>query len=271
MFDEIRRLLDEHLLAPCREISRRSHGLFCRPSPADGFHIRPSHPFELEAQRAAMTRIAASRQTHRRTRRITIPRPDRSGPLTYDDFCVLVPHAKADLMDGVIYIASPEGTDANELFVWLLRILADYLDSRGLGKVFGSRVALRLGEKNGPEPDLAIVLTEHLDRVLPGHILGPCDLAMEIVTPDSAERDYKNKRERYEQAGVLEYWIVDDQVHRLTVFRWSAKGYKKQRPRKGIQISRVLPGFRFRQEWLWQNPRRRVADVVAEILAGVPS
>ena len=44
----------------------------------------------------------------------------RTGPYTYDDFCQLVREdQKADLIDGVIYMASPENTDPNDLFVWL--------------------------------------------------------------------------------------------------------------------------------------------------------
>ena len=40
------------------------------------------------------------------------------GVFTYDDFCALVhDDQKADLIDGVIYMASPENLEANELFV----------------------------------------------------------------------------------------------------------------------------------------------------------
>ena len=48
----------------------------------------------------------------------------RTGVFTYDDFCSLVHDGqKADLIDGVIYMASPENTDAHELFGWLYTVL----------------------------------------------------------------------------------------------------------------------------------------------------
>lgn len=56
----------------------------------------------------------------------------------------------------------------------------------------------------------------------------------------------------------------------MTLLRLGSKGYKEVRPRKGVLASKVLPGFWLRPEWTWQQPRRRKADVLTEILAGVP-
>ena len=51
-------------------------------------------------------------------------------------------------------------------------------------------------------------------------------------------------------------------------FRLDAGGkYKDVRPRKGVLRSEVLPGFWLRPEWLWQEPRPRKTDVLAELLA----
>ena len=76
---------------------------------------------------------------------------NRSGWVTYDDFRSRIADGeKADLIDGVIYMASPDNTDAADLFVWLIRLLAEYLDNHNLGKVYGSRVAMKLEEKNNP-------------------------------------------------------------------------------------------------------------------------
>lgn len=131
--------------------------------------------------------------------------------LTFDDFCRMVPDGqKADLIDGVIYMASPDNTDANDLFVWLLRLIADFVDLSDLGKVFGSRVAFRLSDFTSPEPDIGFVRKRRLSRVRRGFVDGPPDLALEIVSPDSVERDYEKKRAKYEEQGILEYWIVDE-------------------------------------------------------------
>jgi Uma2 family endonuclease len=188
--------------------------------------------------------------------------------LTFEDFCLLVKDGqKGDLIDGVIYMASPENTDAFELFSWLLRLIADFMEARGLGKVYGSRVAFRLGENQAPEPDVAVMRTERLHLVHQGYVEGPPDLAIEIVSPESRERDYVEKREQYRRAGVPEYWIVDEMEQRVTLLKRTASGaYREVRPRKGILHSEVLPGFWLRPEWLWQQPLPPKATILAELL-----
>ena len=193
----------------------------------------------------------------------------RTGPYTFDDFCTMVrEHEKADLIDGVIYMASPENTDANRLYRWLFVVIDLFLETLDLGEVFGSRVALHLNDRNGPEPDIAVVLKERLHLVRRGHIDGPCDLALEIVSPDSVERDYIDKRVIYREAGVSEYWIVDEEEEKVTLLRLDAKGkYREIRPRKGEFHSAVLPGFWLRPEWLWQYPRPKKAEVLDVLLS----
>ena len=80
-------------------------------------------------------------------------------PVTFNEFCFLVKDGeKADLIDGVIYMASPENTDANDLFVWLVSLMRFFVDAEDLGKIYGSRVAFRLTDTNSPEPDIAFVI-----------------------------------------------------------------------------------------------------------------
>lgn len=190
------------------------------------------------------------------------------GAITFEDFCAIIREdQKADLIDGVIYMASPENTDANDLFMWLGGLIDLFVEERELGKVYGSRVAFRLDETQGPEPDIAFVRTKNLHRVKRGHVKGPPDLAIEIVSPDSIERDYEKKREQYRRAGVPEYWIVDEMEQRITLLRRTAsRAYREVKPRKGVLHSQALPGFWLRPEWLWQEPRPKKRIVLAEIL-----
>src|SRR5436853_386316 len=87
---------------------------------------------------------------------------------TFEEFCIIIGEdQKADLIDGVIHMASPENTDANELFMWLGALLEIYVEEKELGRVYGSRVAFRLANLQGPEPDLAFVRKDRLIFVLP--------------------------------------------------------------------------------------------------------
>jgi Uma2 family endonuclease len=174
---------------------------------------------------------------------------------------------KADLINGVIYMASLENTDANELFIWLATIMNLFVRRKKLGQIYGSRVAFRLAEKHGPEPDIAFVRTEHLERVMRGGLEGPADLAIEIVSPDSVERDYYLKRELYELYRIPEYWTIDEMDQSVTQLRLNQGKYREVRPKKSEIHSQVLTGFWLRPEWLWQQPRPDEIDTFEQILA----
>ncbi len=198
----------------------------------------------------------------------TLRRP-RTGDFTYEDFCSLVKDGqKGDLIDGVIHMASPENTRANDLEGWLLMVMRGFVRRRKLGKVYVSRVAYCLDKKNAPEPDIGFVGTANAHRIKSGQVEGPPDLAIEIVSPESVERDYDKKRRQYEHFGVPEYWIVDEDERKVTLLRLDAKGkYREIRPRKGILTSQILPGFWLDPLWLWQDPLPDELDTVQQLLA----
>ena len=188
---------------------------------------------------------------------------------TFDDFCVLVKDGqKADLIDGVIYMASPDNLDANDLFMWLGYVMGGIAEETDQGNIYGSRVAFRLDELGSPEPDLAFVKKVRLHLKHRGFFGGHPDLALEIVSPESIERDYLLKRDQYEQAGVSEYWIVDEMERKITLLRLTAKGkFREVKPRKGEYHSAVLRGFWLRPEWLWEVPQPRRSTVLRQLLA----
>ena len=74
--------------------------------------------------------------------------PLREGDYTFEEFCDVIPDGqKADLLDGVIYMASPDNTTAADLLVWLSIVVSGFVEVKDLGKVYLSRVAYRLGSK----------------------------------------------------------------------------------------------------------------------------
>jgi Uma2 family endonuclease len=188
--------------------------------------------------------------------------------VTFDDFCLLVGDGqKADLIDGVIYMASPDNTGANDLNGWLYMLVRMFVQENDLGNVYVSRVAFRLDDMNSPEPDIGFARKQRLHLVKRGSVDGPPDLAVEVVSPDSVERDYGKKRELYEQFGVEEYWIVDELEQRVTLLRRQKSGrFREVRPRQGRLESQVLPGFYLRPEWCWQDPLPSVKQLLEEMM-----
>jgi len=192
----------------------------------------------------------------------------RSGDLTYDFFSALLhEYEKADLIDGVMYVASPENTDAAKLFCWLISLMGAYASKKRLGTVLGSRVACRLDDKNAPEPDILFVSAEHRVRIKRGGVEGPPDLAIEIVSPESVERDYDKKRRQYQRFKIPEYWIIDEDERKVTLLRLDARGkYREVAPRKGIYHSQVLEGFWLDPTWLWRDPFPDELETLQQLL-----
>jgi Uma2 family endonuclease len=189
--------------------------------------------------------------------------------VTFEEFCRGVAEGqKADLIDGVVYMASPDNTEANVLFVWLQSLLDWYVEYKGLGRVFGSRVSFRLGKHQAPEPDVAFVRNDRLHLVQPGYVDGAPDLAIEIVSPESVERDYEKKRKQYQNAEVPEYWIVDEIMGKVTQLSLNARGkYREIRAKDGVVKSVIVPGFWVRADWLLAVPRPIKHAVFSELIA----
>jgi Uma2 family endonuclease len=197
----------------------------------------------------------------------------RSGYHTFDDFRLLVRAGqRADLIDGVIHIASPESLAENDQHGWLVAILRPFVRRRALGRIFSSRVAVRLDDRNSPEPDVCFIRSERQELIRSSYLDGACDLAVEIVSHESVRRDYELKRSLYERFQVPEYWIVDQYEQTAMFLRLGSRGrYREVRPRRGIFRSEVVNGFWLRGDWLWQQPLPDELDTVQTILAGPAS
>lgn len=192
----------------------------------------------------------------------------RNGDYTFDDFLALVEEdEKADLLDGVIYMASPESTDDNSLEGWLHLLMGGFVAELDLGEVYISRVAFRITEKQGPEPDLGFVAKKRRKIIHRGFVAGPPDIAVEIVSPDSVQRDYIEKRQIYEHAGVREYWIIDPAERRATFLRLTRGKFREVVLEDGhIFRSAALSGLWLDVRWLWAKRRPSALRLVQKMI-----
>jgi Uma2 family endonuclease len=200
----------------------------------------------------------------------TPPPVTDSDSVTVQEFYCLVPEGqKADLIDGVVYIASPD-TRRNDRLGGLIKFfMQGYAEAKALGEVFGSRFAFELSEFRAPEPDMAFVRTERLAEVGERSMVGGPDIAVEIVSRDSRQRDYGEKKYLYSEAGVSEYWIIDAvqqrcEFHRLTAGRYELVPFEHNR----MFHSAVLSGFWLNVEWLLADPLPNAYDTLQDILQG---
>jgi Uma2 family endonuclease len=176
---------------------------------------------------------------------------------------------KADLIDGVIYMASPDKKINNTLNGFLFKLLSDFIEARGIdGFVFFSRFSCRITDYRAPEPDVGYVTPRRAHLVRDNEIDGAPDIAVEIVSRDSRQRDYGEKLELYQEAGVSEYWIVDPLQHRVQ-FLGLKDGRYELLPLEENRIFRcgLIPGFWLDVNWLLARPVPPGYQCLQEILA----
>jgi len=186
--------------------------------------------------------------------------------MTYEEFLAWADEdTLAEWVDGEVVMYSPASDRHQDMARFLTAVLSIYVETYGLGVIRPAPFQMKL--ERGREPDLLFVAREHLNRLKETYLDGPADLAVEIVSPESAGRDRGEKFYEYEQAGIPEYWLIDPQTERAEFYQLTAAGqYRLVLPdAEGIYRAAVLPDLWLRVAWLWQTPLPLVLDVVREL------
>jgi len=199
------------------------------------------------------------------TRAIAEPPGSPATPVSFEEFLAWTDEdTHAEWVDGRIILMSPVSIDHQRLLLFLYEILNWYVRARQLGEVLVAPVQMRLSTRpSGREPDLLFVATGHADRLRETYLDGPADLVIEIVSPESDERDRGEKFLEYEASGITEYWLIDALRQEAAFYQLGPDG--RYHPglieAGGVYRSAVLPGFWLRVGWLWQRPLPPVAEI----------
>ncbi|MEU5028318.1 Uma2 family endonuclease [Streptomyces milbemycinicus] len=134
-----------------------------------------------------------------------VPPPDG---YTVDDLFNLPdlpPHT--ELIDGSLVFVSPQRD---------FHTLAMYLLEAGLRRTVPDEFRVRremtvvLGPRNAPEPDLLVLRAEAVrGRKQTRYEAADVVLALEVVSPDSEDRDRDTKPRKYAAAGIPHFWLVE--------------------------------------------------------------
>jgi Uma2 family endonuclease len=173
---------------------------------------------------------------------------------------------KAEYVDGEVIVHSPVSTRHSDVVLSMAGLMRIVAQQHDLGRVLGPELQVRLRPGLRRVPDLLFVTKERADMIRPTLVEGAPDLIVEIVSPDSVERDWRDKYLEYQAAGVGEYWVVDLEYQRMAVYRLDEQGrYQAVPAEEGVHRSQVLSGFWLRAEWLWQEPLPNELGVAREM------
>jgi Uma2 family endonuclease len=173
------------------------------------------------------------------------------------------------LMGKVIRVVS-NNVNHNVLLGWLYNLLSLFLNLKGLGIVLLAGVPMKISDSRpGREPDLMVILKAHSQRIQPTYVDGPADFVVEIVSPDSIERDRATKLEEYQSAGVPEYFLIDPRHREAVLYQRSPDGVYHPTPldSQGRLASTVLPGFALDPALLWRAEPPGAEELIALVRA----
>ena len=124
-----------------------------------------------------------------------------------------------ELLDGRLLIDQAPGLEHQIIVQNLGKILDKFIEgNNGRCKVFnvGVNVFLDEDEYTMLIPDVAVICDE--SRLDEKGIIGAPDFVIEVVSDSTRHIDYNEKMHKYMGAGVREYWIVDPEKERITVY-----------------------------------------------------
>jgi len=131
-------------------------------------------------------------------------------PMTEEEFEAWCDEdVRAEYVDGEVIVHTPASTRHNDVMWFLGTLLNLFASHHDLGRVLGPELQVRLRPGLRRVPDLFFVAKARADIIHEKHIEGAPDLVIEIVSPDSVVRDWREKYFEYEAAGIREYWVID--------------------------------------------------------------
>lgn len=142
---------------------------------------------------------------------------------TFADYLSLPENERWEIIDGVPIMQAAPTWQHQAISRELLTQFNNYLKDKPC-QVFASPFDLRLPEKNEKDeettfvvqPDIVVVCDK--DGLKGTGYYGTPTLVIEVSSPSTAKNDRVWKFNRYEKAGVKEYWIVEPDGKFISVF-----------------------------------------------------
>jgi hypothetical protein len=195
---------------------------------------------------------------------------DRLDQKTFHARYEAMPHVRAELIGGIVYMSSPMKSPHGRYGTPLIRWLAEFEEATPGTEVLVGATTI-LGDESEPEPDGSLLILpafggqtwEDEDQYINGspEFIGEIGYATESI-------DLHGKKDDYEKAGVREYMVVTLRMHKIFWFVKRRGKFKELAPdADGIFRSEVFPGLWLDPEAMLRRDRKRLLAVLRKGLA----
>jgi Uma2 family endonuclease len=146
---------------------------------------------------------------------------------TYADYCRIKPdRLRHEIVDGRHFVNPAPSPRHQTVGLRLAFELMRLVEKPGRGRVFIAPIDVHLGPGTVVQPDLVVLHRRHAAMIGPTKITGVPDLLIEVLSPTNRSHDTERKRDRYERAGVREFWLVDPDARRIEQLLLQRRRYR---------------------------------------------
>lgn len=124
-----------------------------------------------------------------------------------------------ELINGTITMAPSPFRSHQRVILEIAFLFRKHLEKQqDAGKIYLAPFDVHFGETDVLCPDLSFFSTERRALLSDRGAEGAPDLVVEVLSPATARRDRKEKREIYTRHGVRELWLVHPDLETIEVF-----------------------------------------------------
>lgn len=176
---------------------------------------------------------------------------DLTKTYTYADYLKWSFDERLELIKGKIFKMSPAPGSVHQRLSHKISLkLGIYLTGKSC-EIFSAPFDVRLIKRSSDDKDIITVVQPDIcvicdpKKIDAKGCIGSPDIVIEILSPGNNKKELQNKYEVYEEAGVLEYWIVYPLENTLLKYTLIEDAFQASRPLTiGDEVTTpILPGF----------------------------
>jgi Uma2 family endonuclease len=154
------------------------------------------------------------------------PAREQKDQYTYKDYLSWEDQERWEIINGTAHNMPPSpGFEHQRISMAIIEVLLNSKDKLRECTLLHAPLDVVLSETNIVQPDIFIICDQQ--KIKAQHIKGAPELIFEIISPGTATRDKREKKDIYEQFGVKEYILVYPNLKNVEQYILSKTQYGK--------------------------------------------
>lgn len=164
---------------------------------------------------------------------------------TNEDYFKLPEGAPYQLIRGKLIMTPSPIPYHQEISRKLSQKIGNFVEENNLGTLYYAPLDVIFGEKEVYQPDIIFISKENIKIIHEKNIQGAPDIVIEILSPETAYYDLREKFMVFEKSGVKEYWIVDPGMKKIEIYENSEKKFRihSEAEGDGVVLSEIFNGL----------------------------